>query len=153
MECDLGQGWLGHNFRMKVSIGFLGLFSLFTPCLAISDTKSGCCWKLGMILFPFLLVARYAVSGKPPCWLSQWHWGYPVASGATTIWNLLKYKLCSIPGSPRRSEIGETFEGAAIDEFYLFYKHVSPLAGSQALNKFNEGCVEESLLTKVSLNP
>ena len=50
-------------------------------------------------------------------------------------------------------EVGETFEGAAIDGFYIFYKHVSPLAGSQALNKFNEGCVEESLLTKVSLNP
>ena len=31
------------------------------------------------------------------------------------------------------------------------YKHMCPLAGSQALNKFNEGCVEESLLTKVSL--
>ena len=64
-----------------------------------------------------------------------------------------KYKLCSIPGLLRRSDFGETFEGAAIDGFYIFYKHVIPLAGSQALNKFNEGCVEESLLTKESLNP
>ena len=39
-------------------------------------------------------------------------------------------------------EVGETFEGTAIDGFY---KHISPLAGSQALNKFNEGCMEESL--------
>ena len=143
MECDLGQGRPGHDFRMRVSIGFLGLSSLLTPCLAISDDTtsifSGCCCKLGLILFPFLLVARYAVSGKPP-WLVI----------TVTLW---KYKLSSIPGLPKRSEIGETFEGAAIDEFYLFYKHVSPLAGSQALNKFNEGCVEESLLTKVSLNP
>jgi len=37
-------------------------------------------------------------------------------------------------------EVGETF--AAIDGFY---KHTSPLAGSQALDKFNEGCMEESL--------
>ena len=62
MECDLGQGRPGHDFRMRVSIGFLGLSSLLTPCLAISDdTKSifsGCCCKLGLILFPFLLVAR-----------------------------------------------------------------------------------------------
>ena len=73
--------------------------------------------------------------------------------GSTTSEICWTYKLCSIPGLPRRSEIEESFEGAAIDGFYIFYKHVSPLAGSQALNKFNEGCVEESLLTKVSLNP
>ena len=86
-----------------------------------------------------------------------WCWG---EEGGTVNWLVARlcylWKtsiMCSILGLPRRLEIWETFEGVAIDGFYIFYKRMSPLAGSQALNKFNEGCMEESLLTKVSLNP
>ena len=125
-------GLAGHAFRMRVSIGFLSLSSLLTPVLLSPTRRAFLVATAASLnyscLFHFLLVARL-------CYLWK-----------TSI-------MCSILGLPRRLEIWETFEGVAIDGFYIFYKRMSPLAGSQALNKFNEGCMEESPLTKVSLNP
>ena len=64
-----------------------GLHQLSRPLCWLPTFFSGCCCKLGLILFPFLLVARLCCPGSRPCWLSQSHWGYPVASGAAAILN------------------------------------------------------------------
>ena len=101
---------------------------LLTPCLALSYAKSifsGCCWKLVLILLLFFWLPDYAV-----------FWITSMLVITVTACHLrgrrhLKFagsKNCvQIPGLPRN--FGETFEGAAIDGFY---KHISPLAGSQA---------------------